>query len=413
MRRGVSASAFLRLGAAIGLAGLALHGPAQSSSARAATSEDIKIGVLTDMSGPYADLAGQGSVEAARMAIDEFGGKVRGRKIELVYGDHQNKPDIGASIARQWFDADHVDMIVDFSNSAVALAVQSLAKERNRIALITAASSDFTGKDCSPTSAQWVYNSYTNGYGLARAVTRQGLDTWFLITVDYAFGHAFAADISAAVKANGGKVLGEVRHPLNTADFSSFLLQAQSSGAKVVALANAGTDMINAVKQAAEFGVSEKQTLVAPIVFITDIHSMGLQIAHGLRFMTGFYWDLDDRSRAWSKRFFERRKVMPTMTQAGVYSAVLHYLRAIDAIGTSDALAVMAEMRKLPVEDAFSRHGRLREDGQMVHDMYLVEVKKPAESKGPWDYYKLLATIPADEAFRPLAGSACPLVHGQ
>jgi branched-chain amino acid transport system substrate-binding protein len=412
MWRRIRASAFWRIGAVIVLVGWGLHGFCPSAGARAAISDDVvKIGVLTDMSGPYADLAGQGSVEAARMAVEEFNGRVRDKKIELVLGDHQNKPDIGAAIARKWFDIDHVDAIVDFSNSAVALAVQSLAKERNRIVLITAASSDFTGKECSSISAQWVYNSYSNGYGLARAMTRQGLDTWFLITVDYAFGHAFAADISEAVKANGGKVLGEVRHPLNTADFSSFLLAAQSSGAKVVALANAGTDMANAVKQAAEFGISDKQTLVAPIVFITDVHSMGLQAVHGLRFVTGFYWNLDDRSRAWSERFFERRKAMPTMTQAGVYSAVRHYLHAIDTIGTDDALAVMAEMRKLPVDDAFSRHGHLRKDGQMVHDMYLVEVKKLQESKGPWDYYKLVATIPADEAFKPLASSACPLAH--
>ncbi len=367
MWRRIRASAFWRIGAVIVLVGWGLHGFCPSAGARAAISDDVvKIGVLTDMSGPYADLAGQGSVEAARMAVEEFNGRVHDKKIELVLGDHQNKPDIGAAIARKWFDIDHVDAIVDFSNSAVALAVQSLAKERNRIVLIT---------------------------------------------VDYAFGHAFAADISEAVKANGGKVLGEVRHPLNTADFSSFLLAAQSSGAKVVALANAGTDMANAVKQAAEFGISDKQTLVAPIVFITDVHSMGLQAVHGLRFVTGFYWNLDDRSRAWSERFFERRKAMPTMTQAGVYSAVRHYLHAIDTIGTDDALAVMAEMRKLPVDDAFSRHGHLRKDGQMVHDMYLVEVKKLQESKGPWDYYKLVATIPADEAFKPLASSACPLAH--
>lgn len=370
----------------------------------------IKIGILNDQSGPYADLAGPGSVEAARLAIEEMGGQVAGKKIELVYGNHQNKADVGAVIARTWFDKDGVDMIADFSNSSVGFAVQALAAERNRIAMIAAASSDFTGKACTGTSVQWVYNSYTNGYGLAKALTEQGADSWYLMTVDYAFGHAFANDIRNAVKEAGGKVLGEARHPLNASDLSSFLLQAQASKAKVIALASAGSDMTTAIKQAGEFGVVGKQQLAAPAVFLTDIHGMGLKSAQGLRFITAYYWDRDDASRAWAKKFFERRKAMPTMTQAGVYSSVLHYLKAVNAAQTDEAMAVMKKMRELPVKDAFASNGRLREDGQMVHDMYLVEVKKPSESKYPWDYYKVIATIPGEKIFKPLAASDCPLV---
>lgn len=370
----------------------------------------VKIGVLNDQSGIYADLAGPGSVEAARMAIEDFGGSVLGKKIELLSGDHQNKADIGATIARSWFDREDVDVIVDFSNSSVGLAVQALAKQKNKITLIAAASSDFTGKACTATSAQWVYTSRTNGYGLAKALTEKKLDTWFLVTVDYAFGHAFAEDIRRAVKENGGTVLGEVRHPLNTSDLSSFLLQAQNSKAKVIAIVNAGGDMTTTIKQAAEFGISSQATMVAPIVFLTDVHAMGLQTAQGLQFFTAFYWDRDEASRAWSKRFFERRKAMPTMTQAGIYSATLHYLKAVAAAKTDSTPEVMAKMRELPVNDIFTSNGSVREDGQMIHDMYLVEVKKPAESKGPWDYYKVLATIPGSKLFKPLSESDCPLV---
>ena len=299
---------------------------------------------------------------------------------------------------------------MDFSNSSVGLAVQALAKQKNKITLIAAASSDFTGKACTATSAQWVYTSRTNGYGLAKALTEKKLDTWFLVTVDYAFGHAFAEDIRRAVKENGGTVLGEVRHPLNTSDLSSFLLQAQNSKAKVIAIVNAGGDMTTTIKQAAEFGISSQATMVAPIVFLTDVHAMGLQTAQGLQFFTAFYWDRDEASRAWSKRFFERRKAMPTMTQAGIYSATLHYLKAVAAAKTDSTPEVMAKMRELPVNDIFTSNGSVREDGQMIHDMYLVEVKKPAESKGPWDYYKVLATIPGSKLFKPLSESDCPLV---
>jgi branched-chain amino acid transport system substrate-binding protein len=390
------------------LAALALS--ARTAVAEPKISDDVvKIGILNDQSGPYSDLAGLGSVEAARMAIEEFGGTVLGKKIELVFADHQNKADIGLTKAREWFDRDGVDMVADFSNSSVGLAVQSLAQERDRVALIAAASSDFTGKACTATSAQWVYTSYSNGYGLAKTLMEAGYDSWFLVTVDYAFGHAFADDIRKAVTERGGKVLGEVRHPLGTSDMSSYLLQAQASKAKVIAFASAGADMATAIKQTAEFGITG-QTLVAPAVFLTDIHAMGLNNAKGLKFISAFYWDRTDETRAWSEKFYARRKAMPAMTQAGVYSAVRHYLRAVAAAQTDEGKAVMAKMKELPVQDMFSANGKVREDGLMLHDMYLAEVKSPAESKGPWDYYKVLATIPADKAFPPLEDSACPLL---
>ena len=386
-----------------------LFGVGHASAEPKISDDVVKIGILNDQSGLYADLAGPGSVEAARMAIEEFGGAVLGKKIELVYADHQNKADIGLAKAREWFDRDGVDMIADFSNSSVGFAVQSLAKERDRVALITAASADFTGKACTSTSAQWVYTSYTNGYGLAKNLMEAGYDSWFLVTVDYAFGHAFANDIRKAVTERGGSVLGEVRHPLGTSDMSSYLLQAQASKAKVIAFASAGADMATAIKQAAEFGISG-QALVAPAVFITDIHAMGLANAKGLKFISAFYWDRTDATRAWSQKFFERRKAMPTMTQAGVYSAVRHYLRAVEAAQTDEGEAVMTKMKELPVQDMYSSNGKVREDGLMLHDMYLIEVKSPSESKGPWDYYKVLATIPADKIFPSLEESACPLV---
>lgn len=396
-------------GAALG--GLALVLSALPAFAGPGISDDaVKIGILNDQSGPYADLSGQGSVVAAQMAIDEFGGTVLGKKIELLSADHQNKADIGLAKAREWFDRAGVDVIADFSNSSVGFAVQSLAKDRDKVTLIAAASSDFTGKSCSATSAQWVYTSYSNGYGLAKALVKSGYSSWFLVTVDYAFGQAFAADIRKAVSEGKGQVLGEVRHPLNTSDMSSYLLQAQSSKAKVIALASAGADMATGIKQAAEFGITD-QSLVAPIVFITDVHSLGLAAAKGLKFVTAFYWDRNEETRAWSKKFFAKRNAMPTMTQAGVYSAVRHYLRAVEAAQTDEGKAVMTKMKELPVDDIFSRNGRVRDDGLMLHDMYLVEVKQPSESKAPWDYYKILATIPADQAFPSLEQSECPLVR--
>jgi branched-chain amino acid transport system substrate-binding protein len=392
---------------------LGLLASAGGGAANAQISDDIvRIGVLNDQSSIYADLSGPGSVIAARMALEDAGGTVLGKPVEIVVADHQNKADIGAAIARQWFDADKVDLAIGFDNSSVALAVEQVAFQKNRIAIAGAiGTTAFTGKDCTPNEAAWIYDAYALTTTLARSVVARGEDTWFFITVDYALGHSLEADASRAVIASGGKVLGSARHPLNTADFSSFLLQAQASGAKVVALANGGGDMINATKQANEFGLTRAgQTVVSLLAFITDIHSVGLKAAQGLTFVTGFYWDRDAESRVWSKRFFERHQRMPTMAQASVYSAIRHYLRAIEAAGTDEAKAVMAKMRELPVNDFFAKNGRLRADGRLVHDMYFVQVKTPAESTGPWDYYKILATIPGDQAFRPLDEGGCPLV---
>jgi branched-chain amino acid transport system substrate-binding protein len=372
----------------------------------------VRIGVLNDQSGLYADLGGPGSVIAAKMAVEDVGGSVLGKPVDVIFADHQNKADIGAAIARQWFDAEKVDLAIGFDNSAVALAVEQLAAEHNRIAIAGAVGSTaFTGKSCTPTEASWIYDSYALTTSLARSVVAEGRDSWFFLTVDYAFGHSLEADATSAVRAAGGKVLGSVRHPLNTSDFSSYLLQAQSSGAKVVALANGGGDMINATKQANEFGLTRGgQSIVSLLVFITDIHSIGLKNAQGLKFVTGFYWDRDAETRAWSKRFFSRHGAMPTQAQAAVYSAVRHYLRAVVAAGTDEAKAVMAKMRDMPVDDFFAKSGRLREDGRLLHDMYFAQVKTPEESTEPWDYYKILGAIPADQAFRSLADGGCPLV---
>src|ERR1700744_2701288 len=381
--------------------------------AHAQISDDVvRIGVLNDQSGLYADLGGPGSVVAARMAVDDAGGTVLGKPVDVVFADHQNKSDIGAAIARQWFEVGKVDMAIGFDNSAVALAVEQLAADKNRIVIAGAVGSTaFTGKSCTPTEASWIYDSYALTTSLAKAIVAEGRDTWFFITVDYAFGQSLEADAPSAVQAAGGKVLGSVRHPLNTSDFSSFLLQAQASGAKVVAFANGGGDMVNAVKQANEFGLTKSQSIVSLLVFLSDVHSMQLQAAQGLKFVTAFYWDRDDETRAWSKRFFDRHGRMPTMPQAAVYSAVRHYIKSIEAAGTDEAKAVMAKMRELPVNDFYVKNGHVREDGRLVHDMLFVQVKTPAESKGPWDYYKVLGTVPGDQAFRPLAEGGCPLVH--
>jgi branched-chain amino acid transport system substrate-binding protein len=396
----------------IALAGALISAMIGATGVHAQVSDDlVKIGVLNDQSGLYADLGGPGSVVAARMAVEDFGGSVLGKPVEIIVADHQNKADIGAAIARRWFDAEKVDMAIGFDNSSVALAVEQLAAEHNWIAIAGAVGSTaFTGKACTPTEASWLYDSYALTTSLARSVVAEGRDTWFFVTVDYAFGHSLEADATAAVLAAGGKVLGSVRHPLNTADFSSYLLQAQASGAKVVALANGGGDMINAIKQAGEFGLSRRgQTVVALLVFISDVHSMGLRTAQGLKFATAFYWDRDQESRAWSKRFIARHGKMPTMAQAGVYSAIRHYLKAIDAAGTDEAKAVMAKMREIPVNDFYAKNARLREDGRLVHDMYFAEVKKPSESKEPWDDYNILGAIPGATAFRSLADGGCPL----
>ena len=402
----------MRLDVPIGL-GLLAAAVFGADTATAQISDDVvRIGVLNDHSNVYADLGGPGSVIAARMAIEDVGGKVLGKPIDILVADHQSKADVGASIARQWFEADKVDMAIGFDNSSVALAVEQVAFQTNRIAIAGAiGTTAFTGKACTPNEAAWVYDAYALTNTLARSVVRRGEDTWFFITVDYSLGYSLEADATSAVVASGGKVLGGVRHPLNTADFSSYLLQAQASGAKVVALADAGGDMTNAIKQANEFGLTRAgQTVVSLLTFITDVNSVGLKAAQGLTFVTAFYWDRDDESRAWSKRFFERHKRMPTMAQAAVYSAIRHYLRAIAAAGTDEAKAVMAKMREIPVNDFYAKNGKVREDGRMVHDMYFVQVKTPEESTGAWDYYRILSTIPSDQAFRPLDESGCPLV---
>jgi branched-chain amino acid transport system substrate-binding protein len=382
------------------------------SGARAQISDDVvRIGVLNDQSGLYADAGGPGTVTAARMAVEDAGGSVLGKPVEIVFADHQNKSDVGAAMARKWFETGGVDMAIGFDNSAVALAVEQLAADHNRIAIAGAVGSTaFTGKNCTPTEASWIYDSYALTTSLAKAMVAEGQDTWFFITVDYTFGHSLEADATAAVKAAGGKVLGSVRHPLGTSDFGSYLLQAQASGAKVVAFANGGGDMITAIKQANEFGLTKNQTMAALLVTIADEHSMQLQAAQGLKFVTAFYWDRNDEARAWSKRFFERQHGMPTMAQASAYSAVRHYLAAIAAAGTDEAKAVMAKMRETPVNDFYAHGGHLRQDGRLVHDMYFEQVKTPAESRGPWDYDKTLATIPGDQAFRPMAEAGCPLV---
>jgi branched-chain amino acid transport system substrate-binding protein len=392
---------------------LALVTPAAAQQASSQASGDrVRIGVLTDMSGTFSDISGPGAVLAVRMAVEDFGGSVLGKPIDVLIADHQNKPDIGANTAREWFDREGVVMIQDLMNSAVALAVMNLAVANNRIAIVNGASTSvITNEKCTPNSVHYTWDTYALAKSTARAVVQRGGDTWFFLTVDYAYGHALAHDTGEFVKQAGGRVLGEVRHPLNTQDFSSFLLQAQTSGAKIVGLANGGADTINAIKTAAEFGIRRSGQNLAGLGYnLNDTAALGLQVAQGLMFTEAFYWDMNDETRAWSKRFFDRFGKMPTSTQAGNYSSTLHYLQAVKAAGTTEAKAVMAKMREMPINDFFAKNGRIREDGRMVHDMYLAQVKSPAESKGPWDFYKILATVPGDEAFRPLSESACPLV---
>jgi branched-chain amino acid transport system substrate-binding protein len=392
----------------------ALFAAALSAPGAAAQSQSgpVKIGVLTDMSSLYADIGGQGSVEAARMAAEDFGGKALGQPIQVVAADHQNKPDIGAAIARKWYDDEGVDLITDVPTSSVALAVEDVSREKHKLAIFTGAgSSDITGKNCSPYAAHWVYDTYALAHGTGSAIVKEGGTSWFFITADYAFGHALERDTADVVKSLGGTVLGEVRVPLNTADFSSYLLQAQASKAKVIGLANAGGDTINSIKQAAEFGIVQGgQKLAGLLVFITDVHSLGLQTAQGLQLTSAFYWNQNDQTRAWSKRFFDHIHRMPTMTQAGVYSAVHHYLEAVKALGTKDPDKVMAKMRETPINDFMTHDGKLRIDGRVLRPLYLFEVKKPSESKEAWDYFKQVREIPANEAFRPLDKGGCPLV---
>jgi branched-chain amino acid transport system substrate-binding protein len=372
----------------------------------------INIGVLTDMSGLYATLSGAGSVAAAEMAVADFGGKVLGKKIRVLFGDHKHKVGVASALVTQWFSNEHVGAIFDMPNSSVALAGQKLAAQHGRIAVtVSGGSSDLTGKDCTTTGFHWAYDTYSNTVGIASAMVKFGLDTWYFVTADYVFGWQLEQDASTAIERAGGRILGHSRHPLNAKSFIDYLDAAQDSGAKVIALANAGGDTINAVKQAAEIGISPRsQTLVPLLVFISDVHTLGLDVAKGMAFIAGFYWDTDDQTRAWSKRFFDRRRVMPTMAHAGVYSSVLHYLRAVRAAGTDEGKVVANKMRELPVDDFFAKGGEVRIDGRLIHDMYLVEVKAPEESRYPWDYYKILSIIPGNQAFRPLSEGKCPLV---
>ncbi len=373
----------------------------------------LKIGLLVDFASVYSDIGGTGSVESAKMAIEEFGNTMFGKPIELVIADPQMKPDIAGSIARKWYEAENVDIILGLPSSAMALAAIEASKRFEKLMILTeAASSDLVGKYCTPYSLQWTYDTYSNAYAVSNAIVKKGGDSWFFITADYAGGHAIERDAAAVVTAAGGKVLGNTRHPLNTSDFSSYLLRAQASKAKIIGLANVGGDAINTIKQATEFGiVAGGQKLAATVMFITDIHSLGLQMMQGVTTTEAFYWDQNDRSRAFGKKFFERVKRMPTMNQVGTYSAVLHYLKAVKAAGTKDTKTVLAKMRELPVRDAFTDNGYLREDGRMVHSLLLLEVKKPEESKYPWDYYKVLAEVPGDEAIRSMKDNGCPLVN--
>ena len=372
----------------------------------------VKIGVLTDLSGVYSDVAGSGAVLATKMAIDDFiAAEKPNFKIEMVSADHQNKGDIAANKAREWFEKDKVDTATELVTTSVALAVMKIAKDKNKIALMSGpASTAVTNENCNDVTVHWTYDTYALANGTAKAVTKAGGKKWFFLTADYAFGHALEKDSTEVIKANGGEVVGSVRHPFPGSDFSSFLLKAQSSGAQIIGLANAGGDTINSIKQAAEFGITGKQSLAGLLVFISDVHSLGLKNTQNMFLTEAFYWDLNDETRAWSKRFFSQHKRMPTGVQAGQYSSVMHYLKAVKAINSDDTQKVMAQMKKTPVNDFFAKNGKIRDDGRMVHDMYLVQVKKPAESKTPWDYYNVKSVIPAAEAFQPLAASRCPLI---
>jgi branched-chain amino acid transport system substrate-binding protein len=378
--------------------------------AQSAPDGPVKIGVINDQSSIYADLSGMGGVLAARMAIEDFGGSVLGKPIELTYADHQNKPDVATNIVNRWLDVENVDLVSDLPNSSAMLAVQEILRQKKQALVIvsTGATSDFTGSKCSPYGIHWTYDTYALAAGTGRELVKEGGDSWFFLTADYAFGHALERDVSEFVKAAGGKVVGAVRHPFPNQDFSSFLLQAQASKAKIIGMANAGGDTINTIKQASEFGIVKGgQKLAGLLVFISDVHSLGLKTAQGIVLTTGFYWDRDEATRKWSQRFFEHHKAMPTMTHAGVYSSITHYLKAVQAAGSKEPLAVAAKMRQMPVNDFFAPNGRVREDGRMVHDMYLVQVKSPEESKYAWDYYKVLRTIPGNDAFRPLDKGGC------
>ena len=383
-----------------------------ASTAAWAGPSGIRIGILNDQSGNYADFGGKTSVDAAQIAVDEMGGTVLGKKIQVIGADHQNKPDIGISLARKWFDTEDVDVVADLTNSAIAIGVQNLAKERGKITLASGpGTTRLTNEDCSPTGFHWTWDTYSQSVGTATAVVAEGGKDWYILAADYAFGHQMAAELTSTVTAQGGRVLGTIRHPLGAPDFSSFLLQAQASKAKVVGLANGGNDTITAIKQASEFGLPQGgQRLVGLAVVISDVHALGLPRAQGLLATTAYYWDRDDASRDFAARFEKRTGRKPGMIQAGVYSSVLHYLKAVKAAGTDDGKVVAQKMREMPVNDALAKNGKVRADGRMEHDMFLIQVKTPAESKGPWDYYKVLRTIPAAQATMPLAQSKCASV---
>ena len=397
---------------AAGLA-FAVAAQAQNAAPKGASDGVVKIGILNDQSGVYADFGGRGSVEAAKMAVEDFGGKVLDVPVQIVDADHQNKPDIASNVARQWYDTDKVDAIMELTTSSVALAVQGLSKEKRKITIVDgAATSDLTGKQCTPYGFHWAYDTHALAVGTGGSLVETGGDTWFFLTADYAFGTALQADVTQYVTQKGGKVVGAVRHPLSAQDFSSFLLQAQGSGAKIIGLANAGLDTSNAIKQAAEFGIVQGGQRLAALLFtLSEVHGLGLKAAQGIVLTEGYYWDLDDQARAFAKRFMAKTGKMPNMIQAGTYSSVLHYLKAVKAAGTDDTDAVAAKMRELKVDDFFGRGGTVQANGLMVHDMYLFQVKSPAESKAPWDYYKLLATIPGDKAFLSAKASGCPLTQ--
>jgi branched-chain amino acid transport system substrate-binding protein len=384
-----------------------------AGQAHAQISDGVKIGVLNDESGPYAALAGPGSRVAALMAVEDFGAAAKGMKVEIVFADHQNKPDVGSKIAREWYDVEKVDVIVDVPGSPVALGISQIAREKGKALLISSAGiSDLTGRACSPNTIHWTYDNWALAHSTGKALVKSGADTWFFLTLDNAFGQNLEREVEAVVLENGGKVLGKVRHPLTTTDFSSFLLEAQNSQAKIIGLVNAGANTTNAIEQGTRLGIVQHgQHFAGLLVFLSDVHALGLNKAQGLILSESFYWDLDDQTRAWSARFARRHwGAMPTMAQAGVYAAVLHYLKAVDALKSDDGTAVIAKMKAMPTDDPLFGKGTIRQDGRKIHPMYLFEVKKPSESKGPWDFYKLRATIPAAEAFRPIERGDCPMV---
>ncbi|WP_290785052.1 ABC transporter substrate-binding protein [Halomonas sp.] len=398
------------LTAAVALAATA----AMATTAQAEISDgEIRIGYLADMSGTYRDLAGPGGLEALRMAVEDMGGSINGAPIQVFSADDRNSADVGANTVREWVDTRNVDMVAGMVASSVTIAVTNVLKENDKLGIISgSAASSITNEHCSPNHIHWVYDTYPLANGTAKAIVDQGGDTWFMLTADYAFGHALEGDVTRVVEASGGEVVGGVRHPFPTDDFSSYILQAQGSGAKIIGLANAGADTVNAISTAAQFGVVDAgQQLAGLLVFLNDVHAMGLETTQGLLLTTGWYWDMDEEAREWSERYYERVGRMPTMVQAGIYSSTMHYLQAVEATGSDDTATVREYMMEQPINDFFARNGRLREDGRMIHDMYLAQVKAPADSTGEWDLYEILATIPAEEAYRPLSESQCDLVQ--